>query len=143
VIRGNFDWQRVRLKEQAQLRDFWDRPIQGQVIGVDPKQKLGFIREPIHEVPELLRRIRERGMDVGPEVEEFPNIDVNAWLYWMKRAVDEKKAYLLTGEFPDNLTPPGAAKRRDRVFRGNPQLAAQWVGWSDKERQEFEALVGI
>ena len=80
-------------------------------------------------------------------------MDVDAWLFWFKAAVDCGKARVVKGELPktinydppSQLEPPpkrGPARLRE-IFRQHPDVAAQYATWSEGNRQEWEQLVGV
>lgn len=81
----------------------WPEPIPSQRIGIDLDSRTGFVVETIHQHPALKSRIEQRGMRLAAEREEFKNVDLPTWLFWLKRAVDSGLAKVVVGELPKTI----------------------------------------
>lgn len=146
-VRGRFDWKRVADRHSAELRDKWgEEPIPGQRILVDVDKSAGSLVEPLHNYPEIKRRIEERGETLPPERQTFTNIDVNEWLYWLRLAVDSGKASLLNGELPQSVPhrPKRFGQSKSTTDRLSEALVAVlYAGLSEKQRKEVAELVAV
>jgi hypothetical protein len=98
--------------------------IPGQRIGVDIDRKVGYVEDALYDNEHLsLRRLIEDKEVFGqefrlpPQRQEFEQVDVPTWLYWMQRIVRSGKANLVQGEFPADL----GGKPRKRFFAGPDQ----------------------
>lgn len=150
-IRGEFQLQRVAEPTAMSFRDkIPDLPA--QIVGIDGTT--GYVVEPIQKLPLLKRDIERKGFELEPERAEFPDIDVDAWLYWMRAGIQAGTVVLKKGKLPEtiNYTPPenplapppkrGDALKRE-IFRKEPAVAAQYLEWPESKRKEWEALVGV
>lgn len=124
-IRGRFDLNRIREPQARMQSANWPEPIPSQRIGVDLDSRTGFVVETIHQHPTLKTRIEQHGMKLAPEREEFTNVDLPTWLFWIKRAVESGLAKVVVGELPERID--GEPQMEFIVRRkpdGNDRLAA-------------------
>jgi len=124
-IRGRFDLNRIREPQARMKTTEWPEPIPSQRIGIDLDSGTGFIVETIHQHPAIKARIEQRGMQLAPEREEFSNVDLPTWLYWIKQAVESGLAKVVVGELPERIE--GEPQMEFVVQRGpdtNDRLAA-------------------
>lgn len=101
------------------LKTFAKDHLPGQVIGLDDQG--GFIRERLREdAYSLSLEAAEKFGRVGPARENI-KLDVaqrRAWLWHMKRLVDDGHACVVSGEFPTCVEPPApVARTADPVER--------------------------
>lgn len=98
-IRGRLDFHRVPgAKEELQK---WPRPIPGQRLVLDLAAGEAHLVESLHlKEFELEKRKIERADKRIPDNESFGKVDVPTWLFWLKRAVEDKTATLIRGQFP-------------------------------------------
>lgn len=100
-IRGTFDMNKVPEPMARIAATEWPTPIPSQRLGIDPDGN-GYLREPLHnpEHAALREKITRQGQSLEPAVQEFANIDLPSWLFWLKRAVDSGLAKLISGKLP-------------------------------------------
>ena len=103
TIRGRFDLNRVAEPQARMKTTEWPEPVPSQRIGIDLDAGTGFVLEPIHQNPVLKSRIEKRGLQLAAEREEFKNVDLPTWLFWIKRAVDSGLAKVVVGELPAKI----------------------------------------
>lgn len=135
------------------FRDRIPEDIPGQILGIDVETGEGYLLEPIHQHPNIKANIEKRGMNLEPERQDFPNVEVNAWLYWFKVAVDAGKARVLKGELPESIPydppnqlgpkPKRGPSRLREIFRDHPDVAAQYADWTPERQRQWEQLVGV
>lgn len=103
-IRGKFDPVRAsRTDGQASsiVNDFPD-PIPGQILGIDLESGTGYIRDTLHDDKHsVLRRRLEKKFSLPAAREEFPNVHVPSWLFWLRRAVECGACVVIAGKLPD------------------------------------------
>ncbi len=153
TVRGRFLLRRVNEPTAMSFRGKIPEEVPGQTLGIDVATQTGYLIEPIHQNSEIKSNIEKRGMKIEPVRQEFENVDVNAWLFWMKRAVEDGKATVLSGELPEtiNYDPPsrlgpqpkrGEARLRE-IFRRDPRLALEHQRMTAEEKQAWESAVGV
>jgi hypothetical protein len=100
-LRGTFDLNRVAEPLARMKMTEFPRPIPGLHIVVDPEKKTGEIRDPLHDAEHaaIREKIEAKELKLGPAVERFDNIDVNTWLFWMRRAVASGACKIVSGSF--------------------------------------------
>ncbi len=112
TIRGRFDPR--RLVDPGPLLHRFPDGVPGQRIEIDFEKKTGAILEPLQDAE--FKRIRgevdaiTRGRRIPEAREEFADIDVCTWHYFLKSAVDYGAARVVSGTMPDHVP-------------GTPQLA--------------------
>ncbi|MGE3180937.1 MAG: hypothetical protein AB7N71_04850 [Phycisphaerae bacterium] len=81
----------------------WPRPIPGVRVVVDPVNRTAAIIEPLHDTEHAATRdrIAAMGLSLPPQREDFSDIDINTWMYWLRRAVESGVASIIKGTFPD------------------------------------------
>jgi hypothetical protein len=104
-LRGRFDLNRVAEPMARMKVREWPEPIPGQILGIDTKTGVGYLREPLHDPAHTVTRekIEASGMKLPPVEERFENIHIPTWLFWMTRAVEGKLANIITGELPSDI----------------------------------------
>jgi hypothetical protein len=102
-LRGTFDLNRVPEPLARMQINAFPRPIPGLHIVVDAEKKTGTIIDPLHDAEHaaIREKIEARGLKLGPQAERFDGIDVNTWLFWMRRAVASGVAKIVDGKFPE------------------------------------------
>jgi hypothetical protein len=150
ALRGTFDVNRVP-DPQARLKIAeFPRPIPGVHITLDTDKKTAAIVEPLYEAEHaaIREKIERMGMKLPPQREEFQNIDVPTWLYWMRRAVANGVAKIVEGKFPEIdesqvqknfITKPLRDPRDNLIGR---LVAVLYASLPPKQREEAVALIG-
>lgn len=99
-IRGEFDLNRETEPMAQLLRNQWANPLPGQVIGVDPINRVGYIYDAVAEHAPSRAKIEAKGWAVPPVREEFLDIDVATWVHHMAAAIDGGLAHTVKGVKP-------------------------------------------
>jgi hypothetical protein len=149
VLRGTFDINRVPDPQARIEATRFPRPIPGVRIAVDPQARTAAIIEPLHEpVNAAMReRVEKMGLRLPPEREEFKDIDVPTWLFWMRRAVVNELAKIVEGKFPEidearvqkNFITKPQRDPRDGLI--DKLVAVLYAGLPAERRQEVAALI--
>ena len=98
-LRGAFDATAIDLNEVRRNWGF-DR-LPGQIVTVDTKTCEATIVEPLHKDTVFVAKLAARGKKLAPATVTKTGIDVDRWAFYMKAAVDQGKAKLIEGKFPD------------------------------------------
>jgi len=136
-VRGRIDFSNLKGDRFAALREKWEEPIPGQVIGINVETGEGYIREPLRdeEHRELAREIEQQPFRLPPERQAFPNANVANWVHWMRRAVEAGTARIVGGgKLPDPAKCPGQVEQHFAVL---PPEASQK---EDSQRQLADAI---
>ncbi len=105
-LRGRLEWARCKNPLAVVTGQNWGT-IPGQRVRIDLDGRKAFIIEPIHhpENAALLRKIEKAGLSLAAAEETF-NLDENGlatWIFWIKRAVEDGNARILSGVLPEKL----------------------------------------
>jgi hypothetical protein len=106
VVRGRFELTNATRHNPAAsaLANRFSEPIPGQYISVDVERGEGFIIEPLHEDKhEAIRDRLKKKFKIEPAKQTFERIDVNTWLFWLRRAVDAGLAEVTAGSLPEKV----------------------------------------
>lgn len=120
TIRGRFDLLRCRDPKAMELRTKYPVPIPGLCIVLNVDKASAVIVDPLHgpACKPIRERIEARGLKLGPEREEFQNVAVNDWAFWLKRAVDAGIAKVVSGTWPEI---DAAKARKNFILAPKPQ----------------------
>ncbi len=104
TIRGRFDATRLsaRNPNAATVLSRFPQPIPGQKISIDTQKRVGTIEEPLHDLPhkDTRKRLAAAGFSLKPRTQQFDGVDVAAWLFCMRDAVDGGLAQVVEGKMP-------------------------------------------
>lgn len=103
-IRGRFDMSRIAEPMAKIEASKWPVPIPSQRVGIDPDGN-GYLIEPLHD-PEhapIKEKIAKKGKRLEPAIQNFDNVHLPTWLFWMKRAVDSGLARITKGKLPETI----------------------------------------
>ncbi len=150
TLRGTFDLNKVPEPLARMKISEFPRPIPGLHIAVDAEKKTATITDPLYDAEHVAikEKIESLGMKLGPAVETFENIDVNTWLFWMRRAVSAGPCKIVAGKFPeidakaarkDFIMPEPEVDPRDNLI--NKLVAILYAGLDDNARKRVDALL--
>ncbi|MCA9109805.1 MAG: hypothetical protein KDA52_07650 [Planctomycetaceae bacterium] len=152
-VRGRFLLSRVNDGRSMNYKATIPEDIPGQVLGIDLDRGVGYLLEPIHDHLHIKTMLEKQGYRFEDARQEFPGIDVDAWLFWFKRMADDGKVRIIEGKLPEtvNYDPPNrlapkpkrGPERLREIFTKDPSVAAQYVEWDQKKRAAWESLVGV
>ena len=101
-LRGRFDFGDCAAPNALQSGRAWGGEIPGQIIGVDLENQTGYVREPLHDMPDLKEQVAKRNRSLSPKEERMKSIDFGLWCYWLGRLVESGYAKVLRGELPSD-----------------------------------------
>lgn len=152
-VRGRFMLSRVKEPTAMSFRDRIPEDVAGQTIGIDTDTGTGYLMEPLHQDERVKAYAAKRGKRLEPARQEFAGVEVNAWLFWMRRLVDSGLARVVNGKLPETVEydpPPRFGKQPKRgnarlreIFQRHPDVAAQYSAWTKDQRTAWEQLVGV
>lgn len=100
-LRGRVDFSSVERPEAPKRHREWgSKAIPGQIIGVDPANGVGYLREPVHQDKTQKERALKQ-YKLAPEVETFEGINVERWLRAIGRLIESGFAKVLKGTPPE------------------------------------------
>lgn len=133
-LRGRFDYMRTTtnyVKKGAPV-------YPGQVLGVNLSTGETYIKEPIHDSPELKREVEKR-FKLAPAREDAGKQHVPTILYWMKRAIESGSARIVNGRLPEKID--GEPKKRFNVPDAAPNPMQEAVSQLVQMNQALLALL--
>ncbi len=146
-VRGRFDLNRIGEPMARVTATEWPSAIPSQRLGVDPSGG-GYVTEPLHdeEHAALREKIERQGSRLEPAVQEFQDIDLPSWLFWIKRAVESGLAKVTSGKLPAKIegTPQMNYVTGDKATFGNElqeTMRAQTAAF-DRLAAAIEKLAG-
>ena len=139
-VRGRFDMMRMGEPMARVKATDWPTPIPSQRLGIDADGN-GFLCEPLHddEYVVLKEKIESQGMRLEPAIQEFLDIDVATWQFWLKSAVDSGLAKIVRGKLPDKID----GKPRMNFITNDPEPPAvdKLTAAIEKQTAMFEKLL--
>lgn len=108
-LRGRFSFVAMGNPEALQLVPQWGETIPGQRIVLDADARAAKLVEPLHRADygRVREAIARRGQRLEQAEQEYADVDVGTWVFWLKRCVDGGLARIVSGMFPAN---PGEPK---------------------------------
>lgn len=112
ILRGR--WRRSELFGNELGSEGMDRlpdPIPGLRITLDGRRKTARIFDPLEGEPELLKRVSDAiyamesirhkvTFEKAVERKDMNETDIKTWLHWMRRALDQNFAFVVSGSLP-------------------------------------------
>jgi hypothetical protein len=142
-IRGRFGFIRTQIPDAMRLAQKYNgADIPGQEIRIDPENGAAAILEPLHR-PEnraIKEKIEKDGATIPAAEEEFTDIHVPTWLFWLKRAVESGLARIVSGKFPADIGTPKLS-RSYRISEDTEDATAERIGRMEKELAEMKAAI--
>jgi hypothetical protein len=148
-LRGTFDVNRIPEPHARTLVTELPWPIPGLHVVVDFEKRTAAVVEPLYapEHQAIREKIEARKMKLGPELEEFQDADVNTWGFWLRRAVANGVAKIVSGKFPE-IDQAKARKNFVIAEEQNPRdtlvdrlVAIMYASLPPERRKEVAALV--
>lgn len=144
-IRGRFDpvlASRTDGQAPSIVNDF-QHPIPGQVLGLDMETGVGYIRDRLHdEENAVLRKKLEKKHRLPADRQEFRNVHVPTWLFWIKRAVECGACVVIAGNLPDETSEePQFATPLAKASQTRKSPTAKLTEAIDRQTAMFERVL--
>jgi hypothetical protein len=150
TLRGTWDVNRIPDPQGRMLASEFPRPIPGVHVVLDSEKRVAAVVETLH-APEhraIREKIEAKGLRLGPQREEFQDVDVNTWAFWLRRAVAIGVAKIVEGKFGE-IDEAKAKKNFVTVEKPDPRdnlidrlVAVLYAGLPPERRNEVAALIG-
>jgi hypothetical protein len=148
-LRGTFDVNRIPDPQGRMLNADFPWPIPGMRIALDVEKRTAAVIEPLYapEHKAIREKIESRGLKLGPQREEFQNVDFNTWAFWLRRAVANGVAKIVEGKFGaideakarKNFVTVDKPDKRDNMIE--KLVAVLYASLPEDRRKEVAALV--
>lgn len=106
-MRGRFD-STLAVKRDADASKLlvdWPDGIPGERLEVNPETGEAAIVEPLRDprFAAIADKLKQRGLALPPARQPLPQLDKPTALYWVREAVRNKQAVLISGKLPDKI----------------------------------------